>query len=144
MTTHVIAQDVSWTPWSRLSLQAGLNYVLSDTRTPASDVAQGILNAQNNYWTVNFSPNFVVDDKTDLALSYVYYVSGDYNNNSPLGVPYGAGSEEHALTATLTRRVSQNVRLVIKYGYFRYDDQAYGGNRDFGANLISATLRYRF
>jgi len=59
-------------------------------------------------------------------------------------VPYGAGSEEHAITATWTRRVSKNVRLAIKYGYFRYDDATYGGNRDFGANVISATLRYRF
>ena len=144
MTSHIIAQDVSWIPWSRLSLQAGLNYVLSDTRTPASDVTQGILDAQNNYWTLNFSSVLALDDKTDLNLSYLYYLSGDYSNNSPLGVPYGAGSEEHAVTATLTRRLSQNIRLAVKYGYYRYNDEAYGGNRDFGANLISATLRYRF
>ena len=35
MTSHIIAQDVSWTPWSRLYLQAGFNYVLSETKTPA-------------------------------------------------------------------------------------------------------------
>jgi hypothetical protein len=144
MTSHIIAQDVSWIPWSRLSFQAGLNYVLSATRTPASDVVQGILEAQNNYWTVNFSSSLVVDNKTDLTLSYLYYVSGDYNNNAPLGVPYGAGSEEHAITATLTRRISQSLRLAIKYGYFRYSDSTYGGYRDFGANLITASLRYRF
>ncbi len=31
MQSHLISQDITWTPWSRLSLQAGLNYVLSDT-----------------------------------------------------------------------------------------------------------------
>jgi len=144
MTSHVIAQDVSWIPWNRLSLQAGLNYVLSETRTPASDVVQGILAAQNNYWTLNFSSVLALDDKTDLSLSYLYYHSDDYNNNSPLGVPFGAGSEEHGVTATLTRRLSRNVRLALKYGYFHYSDAAYGGNRDFGANLLTATLRYRF
>jgi hypothetical protein len=144
MTTHIIAEDVSWIPWSRLSLQAGLNYVLSDTHTPASYVTQAILTAQNNYWTVNFTSGLVLDDKTDLSLSYFYYISGDYNNNSPLGVPYGAGSEEHAVTATLTRRLSERLRLALKYGYYRYDDAAYGGNRDFGASLVSASLRYRF
>ena len=61
------------------------------------------------------------------------------------GVPYGAGSEEHAVTATLTRRISKNMRLSVKYGYYPLRaTRAYGGNRDFGANLISATLRYRF
>jgi hypothetical protein len=121
-----------------------LNYVLSDTRTPASDVVQGILQSQNNYWTLNFSSGLVLDDKTDLNLSYFYYLSGDYSNNSRQGVPYGAGSQEHAVTATLTRRISRNLRLSVKYGYYRYNDGAYGGNQDFGANLISATLRYRF
>jgi hypothetical protein len=144
MTSHVIAQDVSWIPWSRLSLQAGLNYVLSQTRTPASGVVQGILDAQNNYWTLNFSSVLALDDKTDLNVSYLYYLSDDYNNNSPLGVPLGAGSQEHAVTATLTRRLSKNLRLALKYGYFHYNDAAYGGNRDFGANLVTATLRYRF
>jgi hypothetical protein len=144
MTSHIIAQDVSWIPWSRLSLQAGLNYVISETRTPASDVTQAILGAQNNYWTLNFSSGLALDNKTDFNLSYVYYVSGDYSNNSPLGAPYGAGSEEHAVTATLTRRLARNLRLAVKYSYFRYDDAAFGGNRDFGANLISASLRYRF
>ena len=86
----------------------------------------------------------MLDDKTDLSLSYFYYISGDYNNNSPLGVPYGAGSEEHAVTATLTRRLSERLRLALKYGYYRYDDASFGANRDFGANLISASLRYRF
>ena len=114
MTSHVIAQDISWIPWSRLSLQGGLNYVLSETRTPASDVVQGILEAQNNYWTVHFSSVVALDNKTDLALSYLYYLSGDYSNNSPLGVPYGAGSEENAVTATLTRRISKNLRLAVE------------------------------
>jgi hypothetical protein len=143
MTSHIIAQDVSWVPWTRLSLQSGLNYVLSDTRTPASGVTQGILGAQNNYWTVNFSSLLALDGKTDLNLSYLYYVSGDYVNNSPLGVPYGADSGEQAVTATLTRRISKNIRLSVKYGYFRYHDAAFG-NQDFGANLIYASLRYRF
>ena len=31
---HVIGEDVSWTPWSRLYLQAGLSYVLNETKTP--------------------------------------------------------------------------------------------------------------
>jgi hypothetical protein len=144
MTSHIIAQDVSWVPWSRLSLQAGVNYVLSETTTPASDVTQAILNSQNNYWTLNFSSDLVLDDKTDLRVSYFYYQADDYVNNSLAGVPYGAGGQEHSITAILTRRISKNIRLSLKYGYFHYDDALYGGNENFGAHLIYASLRYRF
>jgi peptidoglycan hydrolase-like protein with peptidoglycan-binding domain len=135
---------VSWTPWSRLNLQAGFNYVLSDTATPASDVTQAILDAQNNYWSVNFTSSLVLDDKTDLNVSYFYYQADDYYNNSLEGVPYGAGAQEHCITATLTRRISDRIRLSLKYGYFRCLDAAAGGNADFGANLVYATFRYRF
>ena len=34
MNSQIIAQNVSWTPWSRLCLQGGFNYVLSTTQDP--------------------------------------------------------------------------------------------------------------
>jgi hypothetical protein len=63
--SQIIAQNISWSPWSRLYLQVGFNYVLSETKTPAADYTSAILNAQNNYWTVNFNSGFVLDNKTD-------------------------------------------------------------------------------
>jgi hypothetical protein len=144
MQSHILAQDASWTPWSRLCLQTGFNYVLSDTSTPASDVTQAILDSRNNYWSVNCSSGLVLDNKTDLNVSYFYYVADDYANNAVAGVPYGAGGQEHSVTATLTRRISERIRVSLKYGYFRYLDQAAGGNTDYGVNLVYASLRYRF
>ncbi len=144
MQSHILAQDATWTPWSRLCLQAGFNYVLSDTTTPASDATQAILDARNNYWTVNFSSSLVLDNKTDLNLSYFFYRADDYHDNSLEGVPYGAGGQEHSITATLTRRISDRIRLSLKYGYFRYLDAPSGGDADYGVNLVYATLRYRF
>jgi hypothetical protein len=144
MTSHIIAGDVSWTPWSRLYLQAGINYVLSDTKTPASDVTQAILNAQNNYWTVNFSSGLVLDDKTDLKVSYFYYQADNYQDNSTLGLPLGAGAEEHGVTATLTRRLSKRGRVALNYGFYHYDDVTSGQNNNYDANVLYASLRYRF
>ena len=152
MTTHIIAQDVSWTPWSRLFLQAGLNHVLSTTRTPASDmdevnnasVVNALLKAQNNYWTVHFDSSFVVDAKTDLNLGYFYYLADDYANNSAYGVPYGSGAEEHGVTAALIRRISSNLRLKLRYGFSHYTDATFGGHRDYDAHVIMSTLQYRF
>jgi hypothetical protein len=144
MTSQILAQDVSWAPWSRLYLQAGFNYVLSKTKTPGSEVVQGILDAQNNYWTLNFSAGFVLNDKTDLNLGYFYYEADNYHDNSDVGVPLGAGGHEHGVTATLTRRISKNMSLLLRYGYYNYEDQLSGGNNNFNANAIYTTLRYRF
>jgi hypothetical protein len=143
-TSHILAQDVSWTPWSRLYLQAGFNYVLSETKTPASDYTQAILPAQNDYWTLNFTSGLVLDDRTDLKVSYFYYQADNYQNNSLYGVPYGAGEEQHSITATLTRRITKNIRWALKYGYSHYTDQTFGGHRDFDAHLVYSSLQYRF
>jgi hypothetical protein len=142
--SQIIAQNISWVPWSRLSLQVGFNYVLSETRTPASDYTQAILAAQNNYWTLNFSSVVVLDDKTDLNLGYFFYRADDYDNNSSAGVPLGAGAEEQTVTAMLSRRLTERIRLNLKYGYTHYTDWASGGNNDFDAQVVFASMQYRF
>ena len=144
MTSHIIGQDVSWAPWSRFYLQAGFNYVLSETKTPASDVTQAILAAQNNYWTLNLSSGIVLDNKTDLKVGFFYYRANDYTDNSPAGVPYGADGEEYGVTATLTRRITEHLRVSLKYGFSQYIDGVYGGNQDFTSHLVYTSLQYRF
>ena len=144
MTSHIFAQDVSWTPWSRLCLQAGFNYVVSETKTPTSDYTRAVLNSQNNYWTVTFNSSVVVDDKTDLNLGFVYYQADNYNNNSRVGLPLGAGADEQSVTATLTRRITRNLRVSLKYAYSHYNDQASGGNNNYDAQMVYSSLQYRF
>ena len=144
MNSQIIGEDVNWTPWSRLYLQAGLTYVLSETKTPASDVTQAILNSQNNYWTLNFNSGLILDNKTDLNVGYFFYKADNYVDNSIAGLPLGVAAEEHGVTATLTRRLTQHLRLDLKYGYFHYDDITSGGNNSYEAHLLFSSLQYRF
>jgi hypothetical protein len=144
MVSQIFAQNVSWAPWSRLNLQAGLNYVVSKTQSPVSDYTQAILNAQNNYWIVDFSAGVVLDDKTDLNLNFFYYRANDYTDNSSEGVPYGAGATQYGITAALVKRLTSNLRLNLKYGFSHYLDEPSGGHLDYQAHLISSSLQYRF
>jgi outer membrane receptor for ferrienterochelin and colicin len=144
MTSHIFSQNASWVPWSRLSLQAGFNYVLSETKTPVSDQTQAILNAQNNYLTLNFNSTFAVDNKSDLNLGYTYYRSDDYSDNSSFGVPYGAGATEHGVSATLVRRITDSIRLTVRYGFFHYEDETSGGHNNYDAHAIFTSVQYRF
>jgi len=143
MHTHNFGQNASWTPLNWLCLQAGFNYVISETKTPASDYTQSILNAQNNYWTVNFDSSVVLDARTDFNLGYFYYRADDYQ--PPVnGVPFGAGAEEHSVTATLTRRVTQNLRWNLRYAFTHYVDSASAGTFNYDAHVIYTSLQYRF
>lgn len=144
MTSHIFAQNATWIPWSRLYLQAGFNYVVSETKTPASDFTQAILNAQNNYLTVNFNAGFVVNDKTDLNVGYFYYRADNFQDNSAAGLPLGTGAEEHGVTATIVRRISKNLRLTLRYAYFHYDEETYGGNNNYEAHTLFSSLQCRF
>ena len=145
MTSQIFAQNASWSPWSRLCLQAGFNYVCERNQDPGAPIiTQAVLNSQNNYWTVTFDSSVVVDDKTDLNVGFVYYQAGDYNNNSTAGLPLGAGADEQTLTASLTRRITQNLRLNLKYAYSHYNDWASGGNNNYTAQMVYSTLQYRF
>ena len=144
MTSQIIAQNISYAPWSRLYLQLGFNYVLSETKTPTSDYTAAVLNAQNNYWTLTFNSGFVLDNKTDLNLGYTYYNADDYVDNAPAGVPYGAGAEQHGVNITVVRRLTPKLRLTARYGYYHYTDQTSGGNNDYNAQVLYTGLQYRF
>ena len=144
MHSHIFGQNVSWTPLNWLCLQAGANYVISETKTPASDYTQAILNSQNNYWTINFNAGFVLDDKTDLNVGYFYYRATDGQNAVVNGLPLGTDAEEHSINATLTRRLTKNLRLNLKYAFTHYEDFASAGNYNFNAHVIFSSLQYRF
>ncbi len=145
-TTHMFGETVSWTPLNRLYVQAGANYVLDTTHTPTENLTGGIVGkSQNDYWTFNSQVGYAFDDKTDAQVGYTYYRSADYADNSLLGgVPYGAGSEEHIVTATLGRQIRRNLHATVRYGYTSYRDQLFGGNTDYRAHTILASLQYRF
>jgi len=145
MDSHIFGQNVSWIPLRWLSLQAGANYVISETKTPTSDYTQAILNSQNNYWTVNFNAGFVLDDKTDLNLGYFYYRAADGQNSIGVnGLPLGTDAEEHSASATLSRRITKNLRMNVKYAFTHYEDYASAGSYNFNAHVISTSLQYRF
>ncbi len=143
MNTQILGQNLGWTPLNWLGLQVGVNYVWSTTKTPADGLTQSILNAQNNYWTANFNSDFVLDDRTDLDLGYFYYYANDFQNPQA-GVGYGAGAKQHSVTATLTRRISQNLRVNVRFAYTHYNDTANSGYGNYESTLVSSSLQYRF
>jgi hypothetical protein len=144
MTSHIVGGTVSWTPCQRLYLQAGVNWVLDQTDTPADEVTQSVQKAKNDYWTVNSAIGYALNDKTDLQLEYLYYRADNYQDNSAVGLPYGADAREHGITAAIIHHLTQRMRVTLKYGYFDGADRTSGEHNDYQAHLIYSSFHYRF
>ena len=144
MTSHILALNASWLPFNRLSLQLGFNYVLSDLRTPAADYTTAVLKAENDYWTLNFNAGIVLDNKTDLNLGYFYYQPDNLQNNYASGLPLGAAAQQDGVTATLTRRLSDHLRLNLRYTFTHFEDFASGGFNNYEAHLLYSSLQVPF
>jgi hypothetical protein len=147
LTSHIISENVSWTPLSRLYVQVSGSYVLNSLDTPVQNwmgANQIVLNSANDYWTVDATAGYALDEKTDLQLQYSYYRADDYADNSASSQPFGAGDEQHGVTATITRRITKALQVNLKYGFFRNRDETSGGHNNYDAQLVYASMRYRF
>jgi hypothetical protein len=147
---NVISESLTWNPLARFFLQANFSYVLNQTDTPANNIelvpggGPTVVNFRNDYWTVTSGIGYIIDDKTDIYADYYFYCANDYYNNAAVAVPYGMGSTENAVTATITRQLSKNTRLTLKYGFYDYQDTTSGGHNNYRAHSLFSSLQVRF
>ncbi len=147
---HVISESLNWNPLPRFFLQANFSYVLNQTDTPANDInldpqtSPTVVNFRNDYWTVTSGIGYVIDDKTDFFADYYFYCANDYLKNAVVAMPYGMGATESTISATVTRKLSKNTRLLLKYGYSNYRDVTSGGHNNYQAHSLFSSLQIRF
>jgi hypothetical protein len=147
---HVISESLNWNPLPRFFLQANFSYVLNQTDTPANDInlepltSPTVVNFRNDYWTVTSGIGYIIDDKTDFYADYYFYCANDYFKNAAVAMPYGMGATEQAVSATVTRKLTKNTRLLLKYGYSNYRDVTSGGHNNYQAHSLFSSLQIRF
>ncbi|HEU5246334.1 MAG TPA: hypothetical protein VFU09_04525 [Candidatus Udaeobacter sp.] len=147
---HVISESLNWNPLPRFFLQANFSYVLNQTDTPANDInlvpntSPTVVNFRNDYWTVTSGIGYIIDDKTNFYVDYSFYCANDYFKNAAVAVPYGEGATEHTVSATLTRQLTKQTRLLFRYGYFNYRDVTSGGHNNYRAHSLYSGLQIRF
>lgn len=146
-TMHVLSQSISWAPTRRIYVQASGNYYYDHSQTPAAANAPGstlVPSPRNDYWSANCIVGCAVSPKTDLQAQYSFYKANDYINNAASSQPYGASSEEQGVTASITERLRKDLRLTLKYGFFRNRDVTSGGFYNYDAHVVSSSLQYFF
>jgi hypothetical protein len=147
---HVISEAITWNPLARFYLQANFSYVLNQTDTPANNISlvpltsPTVVNFRNDYWTVTSGAGYIIDDKTDLYGDFSFYCANDHFKNAGVAVPYGLGATEYTASATITRQLTKQMRLLMRYGYFNYRDVTSGGHNNYQAHALYSGLQYRF
>ncbi len=147
---NVFSEALTWNPLARFYLQATFSYVLNQTDTPANNIdlipntSPTVVNFRNDYWTVTSGVGYIIDDKTDFYADYSFYCANDYFKNPAVAVPYGLGATEYTASATLTRQLTKQMRLLLRYGYFNYRDVTSGGHNNYQAHSLFSSLQVRF
>jgi hypothetical protein len=147
---HVISESLTWNPLARFFLQANVSYVLNQTDTPANNIdlvpntSPTVTNFRNDYWTVTSGAGYIIDDKTDFYTDFSFYCANDHFNNAGVAVPYGLGATEYTASATITRQLTKQMRLLLRYGYFNYRDATFGGHNNYEAHSLYSSLQFRF
>ena len=150
ITKQMITESINWNPLPRLFLQADIGYVLDETHTPASNIdlipntMATVLDFHNDYWTVTGSVGFLLDDKTELHAGYAYFHANDFQDNALVAVPYGLGATENSISAGISRQLTKQVRLLLQYTYYHYDDVTSGGHNNYEAHSLFSSLHFRF
>ena len=147
-TAHIFNQSISWTPFARLYLQGSVSYAIDRTDSPASSLTGGasnlVQNAENDYWNLSALIGYALLENTDIQAQYFYYRADNFIDNSAVGLPYGAGAEQHGVTATVINRLWKNFVWKLQYGFFTGHDQTSGGHNDYRAHLVYSSWQYFF
>lgn len=130
-------------PLSRWYVTAHFSF--QDTRTTSADNgAPEVQTYRGNVYTIMGATGYALDNKTDLTLDYTYSCSDNFKNNSAVGLPLGIDYQSHALMAGISRKLSTNVIVRVRYGFYEYDQPSNGGIDNYTAQLVAANCTVRF
>jgi len=54
------------------------------------------------------------------------------------------GATEHTVSTGISRQLTKQVRLSLKYSYLNYTDETFGGHNNYEAHSVFSSLQYRF
>jgi len=144
-TAHIITESITWSPFTRMYVQASGSYTMDKLETPANFIVPRVQVTENNYYTASGTVGFALTEKTDLTANYSFYLADNYDPSiAATAQPYGAGLEEHSVGGGVVHRFSKRMQWTTRYAFMTSHDETSGGNNDFDAHLLSTTLRFRF
>jgi hypothetical protein len=139
----VYGVNVTLTPWRRLYLFASATYQDSSTTTEHNGVT-AVAAFRGHVYSALATANYVLNNQTDLKLTYDFS-SADYSqNNVADGLPLGIDYQRHGVRVGLGRQFWKRFRANLEYAWFYYDEPSSGGFNDYTAHGVFGTLAMRW
>lgn len=139
----VYSVNFTLTPWRRLYLFATLSYQDSSTVTEDNN-SPAIVPFEGQVYSAMATANYVLNDKTDLKLTYDYSSADFSQNNVAAGLPLGIDYQRHGIRAGIGRQFWKRFRANLEYAWYYYDEPSSGGYNDYIAHGVFATLSARW
>ncbi len=146
--SDTVGAAATWSPSPSSYVQGDIGYTSSRTDTPADSLggsAAGLVtDFDNDYWNAVVSAGLALDEHTDLSGRYFFYRASNYKNNSSVSQPFGSDAEEHGVSVSVKRKLSDNTRAGLRYGFFSNNEGLTGGRNDYNVSVISGTMEVSF
>jgi len=141
--SSIYSLSATVTPVNRLYLMGMVSY--QDTRTTAfANGEPSVQTYDGNVISVLGAAGFAIDEKSDLRAEYMFSKADTFRDNSADGLPLGMDYQRHGLLLSWTRRIKENMRVRVAYGFYDYDDDANDGVNNYTAHMVSASFNVRF
>lgn len=137
---HVYGFGLTLTPFQRFYFSGQVTYSDSRITTGFNGVSSAVVPYSGHVWSVLTSGNYALNSKTDLNLTYAFSQADYGQNNFANGLPLGLTYSRHGLMAGVSRRLTSHLTSTLRYGFYRYAEPSTGGNNDYVAHGIFATM----
>jgi len=140
---HVYSLNATLTPWRRLYLFSTFSFQDSRTMT-AVHGSPSVAPFRGHIYSALASANYLLNDRTELNLSYDFSYANYGQDNQAFGLPLGLDYRRHGLRAGLARRFWKRFLTNLEYVWSRYDEPSSGHFHDYTAHGFFATLHLRW
>ena len=140
---HVGGFGFTLTPFKRFYVSGMVTY--SQSRVVTADNGNpSVVPYQGDTWSASGTASYVLSDATDLNLAWSLSHADYGQNNFADGLPLGLNFTRQTFTAGVTRKFSQRVSANLRYSFYDYSEPSSGGNNNYTAHGVFATVAVRW
>lgn len=140
---NIYTASVTATPLAGLFVTGLVSY--QDVELKTVDLEDAPVGSyEGDVLTLAVSTGMALDQRTNLNVQYSYSMTDNFEDISADGLPLGVESQRHAVLANLNRQITDNLSLLLRYGFYYYDDEASDGSDNYKAHMAGATCRLIF